>query len=52
MKLIGCSGEANGSVELSKWDNEISKNLLKQFIKEGRFEFVNGGWSMHDEDYE
>jgi alpha-mannosidase len=25
------------------------KDQLKQLIKEGRFEFVNGGWSMFDE---
>jgi lysosomal alpha-mannosidase len=28
---------------------EETKNILKKLIKEGRFEFVNGGWSMHDE---
>jgi len=22
---------------------------MKEFIKDGRFEFVNGGWSLHDE---
>lgn len=25
------------------------KRDVRQLIKEGRFEFVNGGWSMHDE---
>jgi hypothetical protein len=25
------------------------KDQVKMLIKEGRFEFVNGGWSMHDE---
>lgn len=28
---------------------EKTKNALKQLIKEGRFEFVNGGWVMEDE---
>ena len=28
---------------------EETKNALKQLIKEGRFEFVNGGWVMEDE---
>jgi hypothetical protein len=35
-----------------KWyrsQSEEVKNKLKQFIKEGRFEFVNGGWVMNDE---
>lgn len=34
------------------WYNEQSeetKDKLKQLIKAGRFEFVNAGWSMHDE---
>ena len=25
------------------------KNKVKKFVKEGRFEFVGGGWSQHDE---
>jgi hypothetical protein len=25
------------------------KQELKKYVSEGRFEFVNGGWSMHDE---
>ena len=28
---------------------EDVKNQVKQLIHEGRFEFVNAGWSMHDE---
>lgn len=34
------------------WYNEQSeetKDKLKRLIKEGRFEFINAGWSMHDE---
>jgi len=29
-------------------DEEV-KEQVKMLVKEGRFEFVNGGWSMHDE---
>ena len=25
------------------------KDKLKKFVKEGRFEFLNGGWSANDE---
>ena len=25
------------------------KNRVKQYVKEGRFEFINGGWSASDE---
>ena len=29
--------------------NEDKKNDVRQLVKEGRLEFVNAGWSMHDE---
>lgn len=29
-------------------DNE-TQQTVKDLVAEGRFEFVNGGWSMHDE---
>lgn len=29
--------------------SDKTKAALKELIKEGRFEFVNAGWSMHDE---
>ena len=29
--------------------SEKTKDEVKKLIKEGRFEFVNAGWSMHDE---
>jgi hypothetical protein len=25
------------------------KNKVRQLVKQGRLEIVNGGWSMHDE---
>jgi len=31
------------------YQSDEVKDQVKQLIKEGRFEFVNGGWSMHDE---
>ena len=34
------------------WWNEQTpelQNQVKQLVREGRLEFVNGGWSMHDE---
>jgi hypothetical protein len=33
------------------WDEqtEAMKASVKQLVKEGRLEFVNAGWSMHDE---
>ena len=33
------------------WDHqdEARKNQTRQLVKEGRLEFVNAGWSMHDE---
>jgi len=37
----------------SKWyrsqTDETKKDQIKKFIKEGRFEFINGGYVMHDE---
>ena len=35
-----------------KWWNEIDesiKEIVKGFVKEGRLEFINGAYSMHDE---
>ena len=35
-----------------RWWNEqdeATRVLMKQFVKEGRFEFINGGWCMNDE---
>ena len=29
--------------------NKEFRDQVKMLVKEGRFEFVNGGWSMHDE---
>jgi alpha-mannosidase len=29
--------------------SEDMKNRVKQYVKEGRFEFTNGGWSANDE---
>mmetsp|Transcript_524 Transcript_524/g.565 ORF Transcript_524/g.565 Transcript_524/m.565 type:complete len:306 (+) Transcript_524:251-1168(+) len=33
------------------WDrqDEPMKNMVRSFVEDGRLEFVNGGWSMHDE---
>ena len=33
------------------WDNQSEdlKAQVRGLVKEGRLEFVNGGWSMHDE---
>ena len=33
------------------WDKQTQekKDQVKQLVKEGRLEFVNGGWTMHDE---
>ena len=28
---------------------EDMKNKVRQLVKQGRLEIVNGGWSMHDE---
>lgn len=30
-------------------NGEESKEVMRGFVEEGRFEFVNGGWSSHDE---
>lgn len=29
--------------------NDTIKDTVKKLVKEGRFEFINGGWSMNDE---
>ena len=29
--------------------SEERKEAVRQLVREGRLEFVNGGWSMHDE---
>jgi alpha-mannosidase len=33
------------------WDQQTNETqaAVRQLIADGRFEFVNGGWSMHDE---
>jgi len=33
------------------WDRQTkeTQDTVRQFVKEGRWEFVNAGWSMHDE---
>ena len=36
----------------SRWWNEQSstmKGYVKELVANGQLEFVNGGWSMHDE---
>ena len=36
----------------SMWYNsqpQSVKDKVKKFVKEGRFEFLNGGWSANDE---
>lgn len=35
-----------------RWWNEqtnVTQNIVKQLVNEGRLEFISGGWSMHDE---
>ncbi len=32
-----------------KQQNDIKRNKIKDLLKEGRFEFINGGYVMHDE---
>ena len=33
------------------WDrqSEETRGLVRKFVKQGRFEFINGGWSANDE---
>lgn len=33
------------------WNEQTSdtKDLVRKLVKEGRLEFINGGWSMNDE---
>ena len=26
-----------------------TKNIVRQLVRNGKFEFINGGWAMHDE---
>lgn len=36
----------------SRWwaeQNQQMRNTVRQLVKEGRFEFINGGWCMNDE---
>jgi alpha-mannosidase len=28
---------------------EETREIVRQLVKDGRLEFINGGWSMHDE---
>jgi len=39
-------------VYFSKWwkmQNESIRDIFRDLVQNGRFEFINGGWCVHDE---